>query len=85
MMKGPRIEPSPPQAMTRPIENSVIFSSARCGTSIRAHTLQMAYSRNIITESLIRVAEFIAILGGRGWGSPGKRQDHEPWSAPGMS
>ena len=50
--------------MIRPIENSLIFSSARCGTSIKAHTLQMAYSRNIITESLIRVAEFITVLEG---------------------
>ena len=41
---------------------SLIFSSARCGTSISAQTLQMAYSRNIITESLMRVAAFIGVL-----------------------
>src|SRR5271165_3732103 len=66
MMNGPRIEPRPPQAMIRPIENSLIFSSARCGTSIRAQTLQMAYWRNIIAESLIRVAEFIGVLASAG-------------------
>src|SRR5208282_25750 len=83
MMNGPRIEPRPPQAMIRPIENSLIFSSARCGTSIRAHTLQMAYSRNIIADSLIRIAGFITVLGGSGslvW-----RPDQETWSEPGMT
>src|SRR5271166_3533993 len=83
MMNGPRIEPRPPQAMTRPIENSLIFSSARCGTSIRAHTLQMAYSRNIIAESLMRVAEFIAVLWGSGYLV--RLQDQESWSDPGMT
>src|SRR5271165_3133906 len=83
MMNGPRIDPRPPQAMTSPIADSLRVSSCRCGTSMSAQTLQMAYWRNIITESLIRTAGFIAVLGAGG--SLTRRLDQETWSEAGMT
>ena len=62
MMNGPRIEPRPPQAMIQPIDE---FTDLQLGQMQNEHQGPHAPDgvlRNIITESLIRVAGFIRVL-----------------------